>query len=65
MNIQEDELEEFFKNNIEAHALLALIDAKFRTDPISTQCFDERIIERIRLCVEKRKHFTLKARVVK
>lgn len=47
--------EQSFDNNREAHILLDLIDAEFRSDPSSTQCFDLRIVERVRKCVEDRK----------
>lgn len=40
-------------NDREAHALLTLINAEFQSDPMSVQCFDLRIVERVRLCVEK------------
>lgn len=50
-------IEDGWKNDAEAHALLDLIGAEFSTDPMSTQCFDERIVERVRLCVAKRKAF--------
>lgn len=42
-------------NDWEAYRLLDLIDAEFRTDPTSSQCFDARIVERVRACVEARK----------
>lgn len=42
-------------NDHEAFRLLDLIDAEFRSDPQSVQCFDLRIVERVRLCIEKRK----------
>lgn len=42
-------------NEREAFALLALIDAEFRSDPMSVQCFDLRIVERVRNCVEARR----------
>lgn len=51
----EQAIEEGFKNNDEAHELLDIIDAEFRSDPSSVQCFDLRIVERVRLCVQKRK----------
>lgn len=35
----------------EAEVLLDLIDAEFRSDPMSVQCFDLRIVERVRACV--------------
>lgn len=38
----------------EAFRLLRIIDAEFRSDPMSTQCFDLRIVERVRKCVERR-----------
>lgn len=34
----------------EAFTLLKLIDAEFRSDPKSTQCFDLRIVDRVRKC---------------
>ena len=37
----------------EAFELLRLIDAEFRSDPMSVQCFDLRIVERVRKCVEE------------
>lgn len=45
------EIERDFDNVKEAHTLLDLIDAEFRSDPMSTQCFDLRIVERVRKCV--------------
>lgn len=50
-------IEDNFKNEKEAFDLLNLIDSEFRSDPMSTQCFDARIVERVRYCVEKRKAF--------
>ena len=49
------ELEERINNHAEAFLLLELIDAEFRTDPMSVQCFDLRIVQRVRACVEKHK----------
>ena len=46
-----------FTNIIEAFELLALIDAEFQSDPISVQCFDLRIVDRVRMCVLKRNKF--------
>jgi hypothetical protein len=40
-------------NSREALALLGLIDAEFRTDPMSVQCFDLSIVQRVRACVAK------------
>jgi hypothetical protein len=50
-----DQIEASFDNDREAHALLALIDAEFQSDPMSVQCFDLRIVERVKLCVTKHK----------
>jgi len=41
-------IEDNFRNTDEAFALLALIDAEFRSDPQSIQCFDSRIVERVK-----------------
>lgn len=49
------QLEADFDNYDEAFALLDLIDAEFRSDPMSVQCFDSRIVQRVRDCVAKRK----------
>lgn len=35
----------------EAYELLKIIDAEFRTDPMSVQCFDLRVVERVRKCI--------------
>ena len=51
------EIEDSFHNDAEAHKLLMLIDAEFRSDPMSVQCFDLRIVQRVRECVEKRARF--------
>jgi hypothetical protein len=40
----------------EAFLLLDLIDAEFRSDPMSVQCFDLRIVERVKQCVARRKN---------
>jgi hypothetical protein len=48
-------IESSFANRDEAFALLDLIDAEFRSDPMSQQCFDARIVERVRLCVTLQK----------
>lgn len=56
----EREIQEGFSNNQEAHDLLALIDAEFRTDPMSVQCFDLRIVERVRACVAKQQELKKK-----
>jgi len=49
-----------FRNDDEAHALLDLINAEFKSDPTSTQCFDRRIVERVALCVQRRKEYVAK-----
>ena len=56
----EREIEDSFRNNEEAHTLLDLINAEFRSDPMSTQCFDSRIVERVRYCVASHKTFIAK-----
>ena len=48
------DIEMSFDNDREAHELLALIDAEFRSDPQSVQCFDLRIVQRVRECVKTR-----------
>lgn len=53
----EREMSRHFENQREAFRLLALIHAEFNSDPMSTQCFDSRIVERVRLCVEAHKQF--------
>lgn len=53
----ERRIEENFANTTEAFSLLGLINAEFQSDPMSTQCFDARIVERVKLCVAKRCHF--------
>lgn len=50
-------MEANFDNQREAFELLGLIDAEFRTDPMSVQCFDLRTVARVRLCVAARKKF--------
>ena len=36
----------------EAYQLLKIIDAEFRSDPMSVQCFDLRVVKRVRECIE-------------
>lgn len=48
-------VEDGWRNDDEAHALLDLIDAEFRTDPMSQQCFDRSIVQRVAYCVALRK----------
>jgi hypothetical protein len=51
---------QYAANVREAMTLLVLIDAEFRSDPMSVQCFDLSIVERVRVCVAKR-HELVKA----
>lgn len=51
------QLEESFRNDDEAHNLIALIAAEFESDPTSTQCFDLRVVERVRSCAAARAAF--------
>lgn len=41
------EMEERFKLQLEAEELLALVAKEFETDPMSVQCFDLRVVERV------------------
>jgi len=52
----QQQIEESFENDREAHRLLAVIDAEFRSDPMSVQCFDLRVVKRVRACVEMRQN---------
>lgn len=45
-------IEEAMENSREAHRLLNLINAEFRSDPMSVQCFDLRVVARVKACVE-------------
>lgn len=56
-NKYQREIEASFANDREAHTLLDLIDAEFRSDPSSVACFDLRIVERVKLCVAAHKHY--------
>ena len=51
----ERDIESGFDNNREAHRLLDLIDAEFRSDPMAVQCFDLRVVEEVKICVARRK----------
>lgn len=51
------DIEESFKNSAEAHTLLDLINSEFQSDPHSTACFDSRIVERVKRCVQWRNDF--------
>ena len=48
-------IEDGWRNDTEAHELLALIDAEFQSDPTSQQCFDARIVDRVKWCVARRR----------
>jgi len=50
-------IEANFDNTREAWRWRALIDAEFRTDPMSTQCFDLRVVQRVRECMARREAF--------
>lgn len=58
-NFQRD-MEAKWKNDAEAHRLLDLIMMEFKTDPMSTQCFDSRIVSEVNLCVLKQRVFAAK-----
>ena len=53
----ERQMEENWDNEKEAWALLDLINAEFQSDPMSQQCFDRRIVDRVAMCLAKRKVF--------
>lgn len=48
----EEKMHRRFTNNQEALNLIALINAEFQSDPMSVQCFDLRIVERVKKCAE-------------
>jgi hypothetical protein len=50
-------------NYLEALRLLDLIHAEFTSDPTSAQCFDLRIVERVRQCIETRKRLERRGEV--
>lgn len=55
MSRRDQELREAnFRNADEAFLLLQLIDSEFRSDPMSVQCFDLQLVERVRQCVATR-----------
>lgn len=45
--------EELGPTEVEMFALLDLIDAEWRSDPNSVQCFDLRLVAKVRAVVEK------------
>ncbi len=44
-----------FDDYDEALKLLDLINAEFQSDPMSVQCFDARVVARVKACIEHRK----------
>jgi hypothetical protein len=50
------QLKRRFEALAEAEELLGLINAEFVSDPRSVQCFDLRIVERVRVCVQELKN---------
>ena len=50
-------------NYLEALQLLDMINAEFQSDPTSVQCFDLRIVERVKQCIEMRKRLERKGEV--
>lgn len=50
-------VENSFRNDEEAHFLIDAICAEFMTDPRSTQCFDARIVDRVKSCAANRKKY--------
>lgn len=44
------------KNMREAMKLLDIINAEFTSDPMSVQCFDLRIVERVKYCIALEMH---------
>lgn len=50
-------------NYHEALRLLNLVNAEFKSDPSSVQCFDLRIVKRIEECIETRKRLERKGEV--
>ena len=41
--------------NKEAHVLLDLIAAEFKSDPMSVQCFDLQVVDRVKKIVDDRR----------
>jgi hypothetical protein len=52
---EEARQQEAFDLQVEAWRLLALVGAEFSSDPSSVACFDLRIVERLKMALEKRK----------
>jgi hypothetical protein len=53
-------MEAKWKNDAEAHRLLDLIMAEFESDPMSQQCFDNRIVSEVKLCVLRQRAYAAK-----
>lgn len=51
------EMDAMFRNDIEARDLLNLVAAEFASDPMSVQCFDLRLVERVKLWAAREKNF--------
>ena len=49
------DIEEGFELNREAWRLLDLVVMEWKSDPMSVQCFDLRIVERAKRAVERRR----------
>ena len=50
---RQEELEAKFANQDEAEKLIKLIAAEFNSDPMSVQCFDLRVVDRVKMCAAK------------
>lgn len=50
-------IEANWDNVREAFRLLGLINAEFQSDPMSVQCFDLRVVQRVKECCDKRRQF--------
>lgn len=50
-------------NQHEAFVLLDLINAEFQSDPTSVQCFDLRVVDRVKQCIERRKQLERRGEV--
>lgn len=55
----EKRMEERFKLQHEAQHLLSVVAAEFQSDPVSVQCFDLRIVERIKYVSKRLNELTL------
>ncbi len=55
------QIEDGWRNDEEAHVLLDLINAEFQSDPTSQRCFDRRVVDRVQMCVARRKEHERRA----